>query len=149
MKKRLSCFKAVFVILLLLAIVGCQKPVETDAQLKNVSFDDIALIEKAFKNKQSNLWVKSSGEVVGILPDDLEGSRHQRFIVRLNNDQTLLISHNIDIAPRVSDFQVGDQVSFYGEYEWNDKGGAVHWTHHDPQFRRAGGWIEHKGKKYN
>ena len=82
-----------------------------------------------------------------MLADDSEGSRHQRFIVRLPNDHTVLIAHNIDLAQRVP-LKMGDAVSFYGEYEWNDRGGVVHWTHHDPRNRREGGWIEHKGTTY-
>jgi hypothetical protein len=86
--------------------------------------------------------------VIKLLPDDDKGSRHQRFIVRLNNGMTLLIVHNIDLAPRVADIKVGDAVSFYGEYEFNQKGGLVHWTHHDPDGSHVAGWLKHKGRTY-
>ena len=89
-------------------------------------------IERAFENNQSNIQVGGSGKVIKILPDDTQGSRHQKFIIELNSGQTLLIAHNIDIAPRISNLNVGDHINFYGEYEWNSKGGVVHWTHHDP-----------------
>jgi hypothetical protein len=39
-------------------------------------------------------------------------------------------------------------VAFRGEYEWNPEGGIIHWTHHDPGGRHAGGWLKHKGKTY-
>ncbi len=105
-------------------------------------------IAKAFNNRQSGLQVNSSGTVSKILSDDNEGSRHQRFILRLSNGQTLLIAHNIDLAPRIAGIGVGDNVAFYGQYEFNNKGGVVHWTHHDPQGRHPGGWLKHKGQTY-
>lgn len=105
-------------------------------------------IAEAFKNRQSGLQVNSSGTVSKILSDDNEGSRHQRFILSLSNGQTLLIAHNIDLAPRIAGIGVGDNVAFYGQYEFNNKGGVVHWTHHDPQGRHLGGWLKHKGQTY-
>jgi hypothetical protein len=92
--------------------------------------------------------VSGSGTVERVLADDNDGSRHQRFILRLSSGRTLLVAHNIDLAPRVSSLSVGDTVSFYGEYEPNDRGGVIHWTHHDPQGRHVGGWLEHKGQRY-
>lgn len=101
----------------------------------------------AFGAGESDLWIEAGGTVQRVLSDDSEGSRHQRFIVRLPNDHTVLIAHNIDLAQRVP-LSMGDAVSFYGEYEWNERGGVVHWTHHDPRGRRDGGWIRHEGTTY-
>jgi len=112
-----------------------------------ISTSDLSL-EKAFKNNQSDIQVGGSGKVIKILPDDTQGSRHQKFILKLNSGQTILIAHNIDIAPRISALNVGDHINFYGEYEWNPKGGVVHWTHHDPSGRHEGGWLNHGGKIY-
>ena len=92
--------------------------------------------------------VQGSGRVTRILSDDNDGSRHQRFILELSSGQTLLIAHNIDLAPRVSSLKAGDMVGFYGEYEPNSQGGVIHWTHHDPQGRHVAGWLEHNGKRY-
>jgi len=102
----------------------------------------------AFENQQSNLQIEGDGIVSKILPDDTNGSQHQRFILRLTNGQTLLIAHNIDLAPRIDNLNVGDPVQFYGEYEWNSKGGVVHWTHHDPSGRHEAGWLKHNGQIY-
>lgn len=103
---------------------------------------------RAFKNKTSNVQIEGEGTVNRILTDDLDGTRHQRFILRLASGQTLLVAHNIDVAPRVAGLQIGDNVRFYGEYVWNDKGGIIHWTHHDPRGRHPGGWIKHNGQIY-
>lgn len=105
-------------------------------------------LAEAFQHRASDVQVEAAGVVTRLLPDDTDGSRHQRFIVRLPSGQTLLISHNIDVAPRIEGLTRGDEVSFRGEYEWNDKGGVVHWTHHDPAGRRVGGWIRHDGKMH-
>lgn len=121
-----------------------------DQILKNANnnFTEISIIENAFANQQSNLQITQQGVVTRLLPDDLRGSRHQKFIVQLKQGLKLLIVHNIDLAPRVSDLSKGSIITFHGEYEWNNKGGLVHWTHHDPQERHKGGWLEYKGKKY-
>ncbi len=105
-------------------------------------------LAEAYKNRQSDLQVRGSGQVVRILADDNDGSRHQRFILRVSAEQTILIAHNIDLAPRIPNLEEGDDVHFFGEYEWNDRGGVIHWTHHDPQGRHVGGWLKHQGKTY-
>jgi len=109
---------------------------------------DDSVLQSAFTNRQSDLQVQGEGVVIKILPDDAKGSRHQRFILRLGDDQTLLIAQNIDLAPRISGLSKGDNVAFYGEYQWNKKGGVLHWTHHDPSGRHIGGWLKHDGKTY-
>lgn len=118
----------------------CQPPapaVTSDQQLRS-----------AFERRQSNLQIAGSGTVIRLLSDDLEGGRHQRFILRLRSGQTVLVAHNIDLAPRVASLRVGDIVAFYGEYEWSEEGGVIHWTHHDPAGRHVAGWLKHKGKTY-
>jgi hypothetical protein len=92
--------------------------------------------------------VSGSGEVIRVLPDDNDGSRHQRFILALDSGRTLLIAHNIDLAPRIYGLSAGDRVSFFGEFEPNAQGGVIHWTHHDPQGRHVDGWLEHRGRRY-
>ncbi len=101
-----------------------------------------------FEKRLSNKQLAGSGKVIKLLPDDNKGRRHQRFILQLASGQTLLISHNIDLAPKIETLKKGSIVEFYGEYEWNDKGGVIHWTHHDPKGRHIGGWLKYNGKLY-
>ena len=101
-----------------------------------------------FDERKSGVQTQGKGIVIKILPDDNEGSRHQRFILKLHSGQTLLIAHNIDLAPRLSTLRKGDTVAFYGEYEWNAKGGVIHWTHHDPSGRHEPGWLKYNGQTY-
>jgi len=115
---------------------------------KGGAVSDDTDIGRAFKAKKSDVQVEGEGKITRILADDLDGSRHQRFIVRLASGQTVLILHNIDIAPRIATLQEGDSIGFYGEYVWNAQGGKVHWTHHDPGGRHVAGWLKHKGRTY-
>ena len=108
---------------------------------------DSTLLE-AYNKRQSDVQVQGEGVVTKILRDDLQGSRHQRFILELAGGQTVLIAHNIDLAPRISGLERGDTIAFHGEYEWNPKGGVIHWTHHDPAGRHIDGWLKHAGKTY-
>jgi hypothetical protein len=109
--------------------------------------DDNA-VGRAFASRASGIQVEGEGTVIRVLPDDPNPPRHERFIAQLASGQTVLIAHNIDIAPRVDELKVGDNVRFYGEYVWNEKGGVIHWTHHDPQGRHVAGWIIRNGKTY-
>lgn len=105
-------------------------------------------LSEAFERKQSDVQIQGEGEVVSILSDDNEGSRHQRFILGFGSGQTVLVAHNIDLAPRIDAIRKGDLIEFYGEYEWNSKGGVIHWTHHDPRGNHVDGWLKHEGKTY-
>ena len=115
---------------------GATAPVASDA------------IDKAYRAQQSGVQVTGAGVVSALLSDDKQGSRHQRFILRLASGQTVLVAHNIDLAPRIAALRQGDTVSFNGVYEWNDKGGVIHWTHHDPAGRHTPGWLRHGGQDY-
>ena len=105
-------------------------------------------IAAAYEERRSDVQVTGSGRVARILGDDSLGDRHQRFILDLPSGLTVLIAHNIDLAARVEPLAVGDAVEFHGVYEWNDKGGVVHWTHHDPQGQHEPGWLKHRGRTF-
>lgn len=105
-------------------------------------------LHHAFEAQRDDFWIEATGRVVRVLPDDLEGSRHQRIIVALDTGQTLLIAHNIDLAPRVESLEPGGHLRFRGEYVWNARGGVIHWTHHDPGGDSGGGWLEYRGRRY-
>ena len=102
---------------------------------------DNGALEAAIDRQAQDVQVSGSGTVIKVLPDDNDGSRHQRFILELESGRTLLIAHNIDLAPRLEPLRRGDLVSFHGEYVWNNKGGVVHWTHHDPRGRHPDGRL--------
>lgn len=105
-----------------------------------------SVLASAFRNHERNIQVQGQGQVTKILADDNDGNRHQRFIVRVGSGQTLLIAHNVDLAPRITSLSLGDTIEFNGQYEWNPQGGVVHWTHRDPSGRHQAGWLRHNGQ---
>ena len=149
-------------------VTGKQSAIEVRSQTQNKQFDRLSEPLVGAKNqkeqsanqpklrtaaalyaaKKSNAQIEDSGVVVKILADDNRGSRHQKFLVKVATGQTLLFAHNIDLAPRIEAIKTGDTVEFRGEYEYNPKGGVVHWTHHDPRGKHYAGWIMHNGKRY-
>lgn len=131
--------------ILLVALAGCGAAGSGSAG--GAARGDAALA-RAFDAHSSDLEVEGQGTVVRVLADDDEGARHQRFILRLDSGQTLLVAHNIDIAPRVQGLAVGDVVAFHGVYEWNAEGGTIHWTHRDPDGSHSPGWLRHDGRLY-
>ncbi len=136
--------KQVLFVYLLLPLVVVAQP------LGFVSIDTNAVRQVCRVQKLRKIPAGASageGIVIRLLEDDTEGSRHQRFIIREPDDTTLLMVHNIDLAPRIP-IARGDTIHFCGEYVWNNKGGLIHWTHRDSRNRHFHGWIYHKGKYY-
>jgi hypothetical protein len=145
-KKSLPIKRGTILILLLLLLLLTNLYNKESGQLP----DEIASfqVEQAFTNHSNDIQVHGSGTVVKILADDLQGSKHQKFIVLVTDNLTILISHNIDLAPRIDALSEGEHISFSGEYVWNKKGGLVHWTHHDPDKRHPDGWLKYQGRIY-
>ena len=108
--------------------------------------DALRRVEAAVAARESGFMVTLDARVTKNLRDDLEGSRHQRFLIELENGRSLLVAHNIDLADRI-ELREGAPVRVRGQYEWNAKGGVIHWTHHDPDGRHPGGWIEANGRR--
>lgn len=101
-----------------------------------------------FDSTDTGNWIEAAGLVRRLLPDDDDGSRHQRMIVDMRNGQTLLVAHNIELADRVP-IGIGDRIRFRGLYEWNEQGGLVHWTHDDPMGIEDGGFIRCRSQRYS
>lgn len=133
------------ILLTVVALVGLDRLVESPFVDAGAAGEREVL--ELFESRRSGEMVAVGGVVDRLLSDDDVGSRHQRFIVRLGSGHTLLVAHNVDLAPRIP-LRAGDQVLMRGEYEWNGQGGVLHWTHHDPDGQRPGGWIEWDGDRY-
>lgn len=143
MKKIIPLF--VVLAALILGNITQAEPVQKP-QLSALNNSDV--LDQAFANATSNIQVEGKGTVSKLLKDDLQGRKHQKFLLKLTSGLTVLIAHNIDLSTRIENLNVGDEVAFYGEYEWNNKGGVIHWTHHDPRGQHINGWLKHQGKTY-
>jgi hypothetical protein len=150
--------KLLLIVMIAVVYTAIQYPASEVAQLPKqaVAVAEVAdplsagerAIRQAFEAKLSDLQVTGKGIVLKVLPDDQDGAKHQRFILQLSGGITVLIAHNIDLASRIPNLGVGDTVEFNGEYEWNSKGGVIHWTHHDPRGQHEAGWLRHDGVTY-
>jgi len=138
---------------IVLASVACDRPahvlpVNNTGQIQSATPSPIITVDSAYENRASNISVEGQGTMVKVLADDTNGSRHQKFLVNVANGKTLLFAHNLDLAPRVENIKIGDQISFRGEYVYNPKGGVIHWTHKDTLGEHVTEWIKHNDKTY-
>jgi hypothetical protein len=99
-----------------------------------------------FTQQQTGKIITVDATVIKLLADDVTGSRHQKMILKVAG-KTLLLAHNIDIAPRIP-VTVGAKINVRGQYEWNEKGGLIHWTHRDKKNKHTHGWVEFNNKRY-
>lgn len=104
-------------------------------------------IVNAQNDHARNVMVTITAVVKKLLPDDRDGSPHQRFLLGLSNGTTVLVAHNISLAPYVP-LREGDLVTISGEYIWNEKGGVLHYTHHTTNRKHRGGYIEYNRQTY-
>lgn len=109
--------------------------------------DDDETVRTVRRAKRSDAQVEIRARVSKLLPDDDDTPRHQRFLLGLSDGSTVLVAHNLDLAPRVP-VDKGSIIRAFGEFEWNEKGGVLHWTHKDPKRRHPDGWIEVDGRRY-
>ena len=104
-------------------------------------------MKRTYGVSDTGTWIEGTGVVRRLLPDDNDGARHQRVVLDLRNGQTVLLAHNLDLAERIP-LGLGDRVQFRGVYEWNELGGLLHWTHHDPLGIQEGGFVLYRRKRY-
>jgi hypothetical protein len=108
--------------------------------------NDASLVD-AQNQHAKNVNVTATARVHRLLPDDRQGSPHQRFLLRTSTGSTVLVAHNISLAQYIP-LKEGDYVTVSGEFIWNEKGGVLHYTHHATNSRHRGGYIEYNRQKY-
>lgn len=139
----MSHARAIGAVLALVMVASCVPAAPTAGA-------DNALARRAFESHAEKVQLTIDGVVDRILADQIGPSGpHERFIVRLADvGLTVLIEHNLSLAPRVP-VVAGERVSARGEYIWNDQGGLLHFTHHDPDGSHEAGYIRYAGKRYD
>ncbi len=130
---------------------GPQNPPEVAAETAQEAGQGVDFVYEQYKARRSSVWVTTEGKVKLLLADDNNGSRHQQFILELDaaRNFTVKVAHNIDDAPYIP-LERGDTIQIKGRYEFNERGGVIHFTHRAdrPTKRTPGGWIDHKGQRY-
>ena len=147
--RRLAVTATVLLLAWLVRQIGFDSSSATTAATPPATIDEsagIERIEQAFERRESGIPLTIDAIVEKTLRDDQKGDRHQRFLIRLPNGRKLLVAHNIDIAERV-EVSAGDPIRLHGIFEWNDRGGVVHWTHRAPRGDHPDGWIEVHGQR--
>ncbi len=79
-------------------------------------------------------------EVIQILPDDVTGLPHQKWIARTSAGESITIVYNSNMGTRVP-IKVGDRFAVGGKLLWLGHSGLIHWTHDDPRKTRPDGYI--------
>jgi hypothetical protein len=104
----------------------------------------------AFEQGRTGVWVSGHGTVAQLIGDETRaGEAHQRMVVDVGDGSLdLIVRHSLEQSRRVP-VEQGDVVAFQGRYEWNGRGGAIGFTHQDPEQPGGGGWVRHEGTIYD
>lgn len=118
-----------------------------DIQGRNNNSGDSQIVAAAERRGRVD-FVEGSGMVVTqLLPDDNSGLRHQKWMVKLSNGQSMQAVYNSDMCPRVP-LKVGDVVAMGGQFIYTNEGPMLHWLHFDPKSNRPDGYVEVNGQAY-
>jgi Protein of unknown function (DUF3465) len=130
---------------LAIALTGCSASGDGGADPNGAVYD-------AWRNQQTKIEVGAAGSVARVL-----GSRrgpsgeHEGFLLHLRgaagHGLTVRVEDNEDITGPIP-LHAGDDVTVRGEYIYDPRGGIIHYTHHDPRFRHAGGYVKIGDKIY-
>jgi Protein of unknown function (DUF3465) len=104
----------------------------------------------AFTSGTSHVEVTAQGTVVRAFGVQAgRESPHEGFLMRLSSDCTVVVrvEANVDFTGTFA-LRPGQTVIVRGEYEYYAMGGVIHWTHHDPRGRHAGGFIQVDGHQF-
>lgn len=107
----------------------------------------VELINAEENHRAVNFIEVSGVKVTELLPDDVHGSQHQKWVVELANGAAIMAVYNIDVTPRLP-LKVGDVISMGGQFIYAREGSLLHWLHEDGRGRRPNGYVEINGVRY-
>ncbi len=131
-------------LLLGLILAGC-----TAAPSAN---DGNAAVFDAWRAQRSHIEVTARGVIARDLGTRAGVSAaHEGFLLHLagasGRGLTVRVEANVDFTGPMP-IAAGESVIVRGEYEFDARGGVIHWTHRDPRGRHPGGYIEIQNKRY-
>lgn len=109
--------------------------------------DDSALVEAVNSGRGVDYIEAANLVATQILPDDTDGSAHQKWKGRLSNGIEIMVVFNIDDYDRVP-IRKGDRFSVGGQFIQEGKRRVIHWLHEDPRHRRPDGYVYLNGNIY-
>jgi len=114
--------------------------------------DGNAAIYNAWLTQHSHLEVTASGVIARDLGtrSGVSGT-HEGFLLHLSGASgrglTVRVEANVDFTGLMP-IAAGEPVVVRGEYEFDSRGGVIHWTHRDPRGRHPDGYIQIQNKRY-
>ena len=132
-----------FAVTIAAALAGCGIPADTP---------DNAAALADIRSHRGGREVVVEGPVTRVFsPSGSASGTHERFDVRVESGgaaEDFLVADNITVGSPAP-VRRGDDVVVKGVLELDPSGPVIHWTHHDPRFGHAGGFVQLNGKKYD
>jgi hypothetical protein len=109
----------------------------------------VPTLEKALQSQVRVDFIEAQNlQVTDLLPDDTNGSPHQKFVVKVTQNSLVTIISNLDMCPHVP-VRKGDLVAVGGQFiPTGRNAGIIHWTHRDPKHKRTDGYIQLGSQTY-
>jgi hypothetical protein len=148
MEAIILCITAVAVIILL-SIFSNNKNTKDKPRQRQYRGGQTYRDNRRFQRRDNRRFQRyGNGRVIQLL-DNQFSTDHQKFIIKTPENETLLITHNIDLAPELHNLKVGDFVEFYGECFETDRGYGIHYTHRSTSRNHASGYLRHNNRTYS
>jgi hypothetical protein len=104
-------------------------------------------VSDAFQQRLPKSEVRDGGSITQVLPVDPVATSTLQCRVRTRDGSTEFLLRIHALATHTPNLQVGRQIQFFGEYSFDEKGGAV-----DAPFKgksgRSNGWVIYDSERY-